>query len=92
MGKKLSITFIMFQNHHTTRCAPCLLLLHICTRIVPELCPDMHRYEAIKGDLQTCQKRDLMQMMSMKKSPSLFSFVPLIKKPALVTSLTHRIS
>jgi hypothetical protein len=27
-----------------------ILFEHICTRIVPELCPDMHRYEARKGD------------------------------------------
>jgi hypothetical protein len=33
-GKKPSITSILFQKHHTTRYAPCLLFQHICTRIV----------------------------------------------------------
>jgi hypothetical protein len=33
-------------------------LEHICSRIVPELFPDMHRYEARKGDPQTCPERE----------------------------------
>jgi hypothetical protein len=42
----LSITSILFQNHHTVLA----YLFPNCTRRVP----DMHRYEARKGDPQTC--------------------------------------
>jgi hypothetical protein len=34
----------------------------------------MHRYEARKGDPQTCPNGDLMQMMSMKKTAFTFLF------------------
>ena len=37
-GKRVKMPFmtsIIAQNHHTTRCAPCMLFQHICTRIVP---------------------------------------------------------
>ena len=40
----------MFQNHHT--------VLAYLFPIVPELFPDMHRYEARKGDPQTCLEGD----------------------------------
>src|SRR4030065_1326441 len=56
----------MFQNHHT--------VIAYLFPIVPELFPDMHRYEARKGDPQTCPEGDLMQMMSMKNITFTFLF------------------
>jgi len=38
-GKKAVFTSKMYQNHHTTRCAPCQLFEHICTRIVHAVYP-----------------------------------------------------
>ena len=49
------ITSIMFQNHHT--------VLAYLFPIVPELLP---RYEAWKGDPQTCPNWEWMQMKSLK--------------------------
>ncbi|OGO64535.1 MAG: hypothetical protein A2029_15905 [Chloroflexi bacterium RBG_19FT_COMBO_47_9] len=41
----------MFQNHHT--------VIAYLFPIVPELFPDMHRYEARKGGPQTCPKGEI---------------------------------
>ena len=41
---------------------------------VPELFPDMHRYEARNGDPKPCPNGNLMQMMSMKNIAFTFLF------------------
>src|SRR4030042_4716524 len=54
-GKKPSITSKMSQNYHTTRCSPCMLFQHICTRIVHAvypICVVMKQGKAIRSPVQ----------------------------------------
>jgi hypothetical protein len=51
-GKLLSITSNIAQNHHTTRCSPCVLFQHICTRIVPEGYSSMKQGKMTRSSVQ----------------------------------------
>ncbi len=70
-----SITSIMFQNHHT--------VIAYLSRIVPELCPDMHRYEARKSDPQPCPEGEI----KMKEGDSSMLTFP-YKKNALIQGIS----
>ena len=58
--RKIAIFYVYNRSNQLTNfCAPCVLIQHIRTRIVPMLYPDMHRYEAKRGSLWSRQEREM---------------------------------